>query len=359
MRAPEGVGTGNVVVEVCRSPGDLEAMRAEWAALWARCPGATTFQRPEWLIPWCGRHAAGDLMVVCVRRGVELIAVLPLRVRVEPDGTRLLVLVGENSGAILDALVLPGAAAEAGPALESAIVESRDAWDVCELEGLPAGATLLKLSPGHAWQAETEILDSHPVLDLTGRELHSANPLRGRMDGRLAKLRRQAEARGGTEVVRADAGTRREVMEAVFRLQDGHAHDLGGPPCGIGDEGCREVYEETTLRLEPTGALRLYALRHAGEIIAAVCAFREGDGLACHLGGFERRYARFGAATLLLGHIVEDAAREGFQCIDFLRGRYAFKYRWGAEDRLLYRRRIRPRRVARRPQTPASLRLTA
>jgi CelD/BcsL family acetyltransferase involved in cellulose biosynthesis len=359
MQLLDGVGAGSTRGETCRTPADLEALRPEWAALWSRCPGATTFQRPEWLIPWCRLHDEGELLVTCVRADGELVAVLPLRIRAAPDGTRLLTLVGEGSGAILDALVLPGMESVVSPVLEAAIVHSREAWDVCELEGLPAGATLLKLSPGHAWQAETEVVDSHPVLDLPADGLHSASFLSERMAGHLAHVRRNAEERGGVEVQRASTNDREEVLEAVFRLQEGHAHERGGPPCGAPVAGCRDLYDDTVRELDDRGALRLYALRHEGAIIAAVCAFREGDRLACHLGGFDPGYARFGAATLLLGHIIEEAAREGCAAVDFLRGRYAFKYRWGAQDRLLYRRRIRPRRLSRRPESAAALRLTA
>lgn len=60
------------------------------------------------------------------------------------------------------ALVAPDQVPAVHAALESALVGSREEWDLCELVGLPAGATLLKLAPGHAWKASTQVLDSHP-----------------------------------------------------------------------------------------------------------------------------------------------------------------------------------------------------
>ncbi len=41
--------------------GDLDALRREWRLLWQRCPTATPFQSPDWLIPWWRRYGDGRL----------------------------------------------------------------------------------------------------------------------------------------------------------------------------------------------------------------------------------------------------------------------------------------------------------
>jgi Acetyltransferase (GNAT) domain len=45
--------------------------------------------------------------------------------------------------------------------------------------------------------------------------------------------------------------------------------------------------------------------------------------------------------ALVIDYAIRAAVREGAAEFDFLRGREAYKYRWGATDRLTYRRRLR------------------
>ncbi|MFY0526081.1 hypothetical protein ACN28I_24030 [Archangium gephyra] len=42
-------------VEEVVSLRGLEQLQGEWRWLWTRCPTATTYQRPEWLLPWYRR----------------------------------------------------------------------------------------------------------------------------------------------------------------------------------------------------------------------------------------------------------------------------------------------------------------
>lgn len=58
----------SVELEVATRPEDLEFLRAEWSALLLRCPAATPFQSPEWLIPWWRRFGSGRLLVLVLRR---------------------------------------------------------------------------------------------------------------------------------------------------------------------------------------------------------------------------------------------------------------------------------------------------
>src|SRR3954471_7482735 len=63
--------------EVIGSVGKLRSLAPEWRALWEACPGATVFQRPEWLIPWSEYFARDSLHVVTLRLRGRLIGLLP------------------------------------------------------------------------------------------------------------------------------------------------------------------------------------------------------------------------------------------------------------------------------------------
>jgi GNAT acetyltransferase-like protein len=48
-----------------------------------------------------------------------------------------------------------------------------------------------------------------------------------------------------------------------------------------------------------------------------------------YLGGFDPAFAQLSVGMLMIDHAVRDAIRDGAVKFDFLRGREAYKYRWG------------------------------
>lgn len=59
-----------------------------------------------------------------------------------------------------------------------------------------------------------------------------------------------------------------------------------------------------------------------------------------YIGGFDPRFAACSPGALVLEHALAEAVRERASEFDFLRGREAYKYRWGGRDRPQYRVRI-------------------
>ena len=60
-----------------------------------------------------------------------------------------------------------------------------------------------------------------------------------------------------------------------------------------------------------------------------------------YLGGFDMRYAKLSAGTLAIAAAIDDARARGVTTFDFLGGREAYKYAWGATDEPRYRRLLR------------------
>jgi CelD/BcsL family acetyltransferase involved in cellulose biosynthesis len=80
-----------------------------------------------------------------------------------------------------------------------------------------------------------------------------------------------------------------------------------------------------------------------GTSLAVLYGFVEKDTLYCYLQGLDPAAAHRSPGTVLVGMVLEDAAREGLGAVDFLRGREAYKYAWGAVDAPALRRRLEPR----------------
>jgi CelD/BcsL family acetyltransferase involved in cellulose biosynthesis len=60
-----------------------------------------------------------------------------------------------------------------------------------------------------------------------------------------------------------------------------------------------------------------------------------------YITGFDPDLAALGLGTVLIGCAIQTAAEEGAREFDFLRGREDYKYRWGAQDRPTFARRLR------------------
>jgi len=89
------------------------------------------------------------------------------------------------------------------------------------------------------------------------------------------------------------------------------------------------------------GALRMYALRVRDQFIAAFYGFRQGDRTYYYLSGFDPDFRQYSPGALLVAHAITEAIRERAKEFDFLRGREDYKYRWGAVDQIIYRKRLR------------------
>ncbi len=72
--APRGA---EITIGEIREIPELDALAPEWEALWERCPDATVFQRPDWLLPWCTQLLHGKPCLVTVRRGAQLLGLAP------------------------------------------------------------------------------------------------------------------------------------------------------------------------------------------------------------------------------------------------------------------------------------------
>src|SRR5437868_4869115 len=97
-----------VRVEEVTTSDELERLRPEWSALWARSERATPFQSPEWVLPWGRQIGEGDLWALALRYGGRLAGIAPLFIYTKPGSSvRELYLVGTGTTDYLDALFEP------------------------------------------------------------------------------------------------------------------------------------------------------------------------------------------------------------------------------------------------------------
>jgi CelD/BcsL family acetyltransferase involved in cellulose biosynthesis len=327
------------ILEVTTAEG-LAALAPAWSRLWQQAPSATPFQAPAWLIPWWHHFGQRELVALGAFEGDRLAGLLPLYIYEEPPLRKLLP-VGIGTSDWLDALCLPGREHEVAAALLAAIARRAERFDVCDLQPLPPESPLLEAA-ADGLADERLALEPCPVLRLAaaGEPLEASLPPRRRR--KLRYYQRRAETAGELRFETAAAGGLRELLAAFGEL---HAARWArqGLPGMLADEAVRAFHAEAAPALLAEGILRLHALRLDGRIVAILYGLLAKRRLHLYLSGFDPDLGGLGVGTLVIRHAMEQAAREGVREFDFLRGREAHKYRWGARDRPSYGRRLRPR----------------
>jgi CelD/BcsL family acetyltransferase involved in cellulose biosynthesis len=325
-RAPAGLE-----VEALGSLAGLEAVRGEWTELWARTPGATPFEHPAWVLPWARTHAPDRTSAVAVRSGGALVGFAPV---FSWRGSLFLAATGPSDRG--DALIAPEGEAVA-PALLEAIAGEADAagCGVIDLKQLPPGSALLSAPAPSGWRSRVEEGDPCPVAPLFGPEGLGAMP--GKWRRKLGYTRRKAAELGGYAIETPCERTLPVLRQALERL---HAErwSARGETGVLGGELQGALMREATPELLRAGLLRLYALRHRGRIAGVVMAMRAHATLYFYACGFDPAAGELGAGTLLIGHAISTEAADGAVAADFLRGREAYKYHWGAQDTPTLRR---------------------
>lgn len=328
-------------VDEIRDPDALFALEADWRLLFAQSPNCTPFQHPDWLIPWWLHFGAdgGELRALALRRRTvneELVGLVPLYIRREPDGARHLSLLGTGNTDYVDALAAPGFERALADMVAGHVARTQRDWDLCDLQPLPESSPLLAMPPWERCHTARAPLDVYPRLHLgtAADNLDAAIP--PHFLARLRYARRRLERRGEVVVQRADARSVADCFEEVCRLHDARWKSKG--ECGVlADERSRRFHRDVAARMAADDLLRLYLLRVNQRPAAAFYGFARGDCLYYYIGGFDPAFDRESTGSLAVLAALEAAQRQGARTLDFLRGAEAYKYRWGAVDRHAHR----------------------
>lgn len=315
-------------------PADDPRLLADWRDLYARVACASPFQSPDWLTAWWRAFHPGALRLVAVREGARLVALAPLYREVGPAGRRLLPL-GISLSDDTDVLVDP-ARADAGARLVAAVAAGGD-FDRWSLEDLLPGSAGLAL-PCPAGYADTRAAQSaRPALSLAGPRDGDGLPLTVPADRRrkLRRARRLARERGGFEIRRDPPP---EAFLAALERLHGARWAARGEAGLFADDRARAFHRGALLAMTQAGLARTALVSIGGTVAGAYYGLARGERALAYMGGFDPALAHDSPGAILIGDAVVRAVEDGMETFDFLRGREAYKYAWGAEDRWTMRR---------------------
>ena len=313
----------------------LTAVESDWWALWRRS-GASPFQSPAWLIPWWKTFRPGALRALALYRAARLVGFAPLYLEDGGTSSRLMPL-GIAFSDYLDFLVDPESTGASDALLQATEVLGR--WQVMSLEELRPGANALTLSTPSNWENRTEPQSACPVLGLPGKASSLTDYIPPGKRRKLRMAHHRAIRRGGFSLERVSPGDGPLFTEALFRLHGARWASRGQAGL-LAMEGVRVFQRAAATALLASGLARFYLMRLSGQVVGAYYGFSDGVRSYAYLGGFDPQFGFESPGTILIGHAIEMAAKEGCGEFDFLRGQERYKYDWGAADRWTTRRTL-------------------
>jgi CelD/BcsL family acetyltransferase involved in cellulose biosynthesis len=315
--------------EIINDSASLQRVLGQWWQLWRQCRLATPFQSPAWLWSWWQTFAPGELYVVAVRSGGQLVGLAPCYLETARQQRRVLPL-GIPISDYLDVLMAPELAEAVAAPLVASLAAGRE-WDVCEFTELKPQAQAIGLPCPRGYCDAGGPAESCPVLRLpqSSQGLGQLVPAGMRRDVRQA-VNRMAR-RGAVRVVRARPKDAETVLAQLVRLHQARWHGRGGGV--LGDARVIRFHQYAIADLFEQNLLRCYWLEVAGTVAAIYYGFMHANVAYAYLGGFDPVFAYESPGTILLDHAIREAVREGAGEFHFLRGREAYKFKWGATDR--------------------------
>jgi CelD/BcsL family acetyltransferase involved in cellulose biosynthesis len=297
-----------------------EDLVRHWDTLWRNDPNATPFQSPQWLLPWW-RCFGGDGEPAIVTDGTTLLPAYILR-----DGDESLgMLLGIGNSDYLDVI-------GNGAVLDALLELDCQLWD---LQNLRPSSPLLAAALPDGWSDNVEDADRCPILSLEHPDTLLSTHARKKLRYYRRAIARDAEVTYET----ANAANLPELLAVLYDL---HARrwQRRHLPGVLADEVTQSFHNEAAPRLLDAGALRMYAIRRNGTIVAVFYGFALQGTTYYYLSGYDPDLERLSIGNLIVAHAIEEAVREGMHTFDFLRGAEEYKYAWGAVDRVNRKRQL-------------------
>ncbi|MDQ6698780.1 MAG: GNAT family N-acetyltransferase [Acidobacteriota bacterium] len=321
-------------VEEIGTIDDLEKLAPEWRALHRRCPDATPFQSPEWLLPWL-RHmfGGGEIWALAYRHENRLAALAPIFIQRHwrHCEIRQISFIGAGISDYLDVLAEPDCARCGISAILAHMADNKSRWDVCHLQELRPSSPLLSATFPAGLNSRFMPAGICPVLQLpeTMALVTERLPHKFRTDLRRAGNRLRSS--GDVVFETATSENLSEYLEALFRLHSAR-WELRHEPGVLRSAKIREFHTEAAHGLFDAGQLRVHGLRRENKIVAVVYSFSNNRRTYAYLGGFDPAIARLSPGSALMEFAINHALDEGVREYDFLREKEEYKYLWGAVD---------------------------
>jgi CelD/BcsL family acetyltransferase involved in cellulose biosynthesis len=317
--------------EVRTRPEELADLLDDWRRLAVEVGGTSYFVSPDWVLSWWETLGAGQQAEVAIWRGpsgrLEAVVALARIAQRLHRKLPLTVPAWTNLGSG------PGAADHcAWPVRPERVGDARD-W----VAGKAAEAPLL-LS-----DLDPEL--GVPLVPATARRVGSspcprlAIPADGQEPPFSTSFRKQLRAYG-RKLARRDVKFRwvggdemtDDLLETVFHLHERRWRASGR--ASSFDRGRAGLHRRLIARGGPGRGPAMVLAEQDGRAVGALYGFHWREVFAYYQTGWEPEWADANLGTVLVSEAIRLAGLAGAEVFDFLRGAEAYKYRFGASDRV-------------------------
>ncbi|MFL6306714.1 MAG: GNAT family N-acetyltransferase [Candidatus Sulfotelmatobacter sp.] len=317
--------------DLLRTTQELESFYSTWNVLWDEDVNATPFQTPQWLLPWWHQFGQPDLRTVVMYRTGKPIAFVPFYIyRAQGGNERQLLLLGVGTSDYLDGVFAPECTTgHIGMALD--LLRKEGGWDVLYAGQLRPQSILFR-----ALQESKDIrvrrFDGESCSRMEACRLAEL-PVKIRRNAMY--YRNRAMRQGRLELTVADESTWSVFFDGLEHLHTARWQSRGQGGV-LADRRVLAWHREAIPLLQKRGMLRLHSLRLDGDVLGVAyslidLAERPGRTEYIYLTAHSLRHAALRPGTLLLALMMEQAAEEGVETIDMLRGDEAYKKLWHVE----------------------------
>jgi CelD/BcsL family acetyltransferase involved in cellulose biosynthesis len=302
------------------------------------------FALHEWHLAWCHhflncnpRIQDEPLFYVLRDSKGACVAVLPFivsRRRVGPLNIVSIDLLGADPAIteIRAPMIAPGFETLAAHAVQHQLAKTRD-WDWIHWSGISAAlAQALGTEGSLRWLAPLSdfVLDLAPSWEAFRRGLkrnireslrHCYNSLK--RDGHDCRM----------QVIESTSEVRRN-LDRFIELHVMRANLTGAVPHPnrFASRISRDFLYEVCERLSKSGALRLFRLEIASQIVAMRIGIAVGDSLYLYYSGYDPAWARYSVMTTTVAEAIKYAIAHGFKTINLSPTKEVSKTRWGPRE---------------------------
>jgi len=320
-------------IEVVFSEDPRDFQRRDWSDLVRSDPAGTIFHTPDFLkLYWeeFGEEPEHLLLAFGEQGGAQVASAA-----FELIGDTLRFLGGTEVTDFMGPVGAPEARAGFANGLWAGLL-ARDDWRAADLRGLPDDSPWLselrEAAARHGLAVE-EAEDQNgvaPILELPPTWDDYLLQIPSKLRHEIRRKAKKLEGETGPFTV--ETATEETLLPLLDRFVELHRMSEG--PKGVFMVPGMEIFFR---RLGHTfcerGVFRLSFIRVRDELAAGTIGFSFKDTYSLYNSAFDRKWQQLAPGMVLVAEDIRQAIEEGCAVFDFLKGDYAYKYRFGARKR--------------------------
>lgn len=324
--------------DIHTTPDAFDILAGEWNALLKRSTSDTLFLTNEWQKTWWRELGEGELRVLALREGGELVGIAPLFFEANALGGVEVALVGcKEVSDYLDFIFAAGHEAACARAVVDFLAGPQaPAWHtlgLCNIiESSPTLTVFRDFLEERGWKPHAAFEDVCPIVALPD----SFDAYLAQLDGKerrelQRKLRRASEDVAVTFAT--DAAALDKDVDDFLALMKASMHTKSS----FMTPRMQRFFHAAARATFDAGWLQLAFLEVEGARAATYMNFVYGDAVLVYNSGLDpEKFAYLSPGQVLVARLIERAIADGRRTFDFLQGNEEYKYKLGGKDVKLF-----------------------